>query len=99
MVLNYYGQDVDQYSIMDVMRTSYEEGTLSFDIVRGSQFSAMSSSVGIKYPQKQLLSGYPGRPIGLAAFPHDSSSPWMEEIKVLLTAGLTLTFGIGLDRC
>jgi hypothetical protein len=23
----------------------------------------------------------------------------MEEIKVLLTAGLTLTFGIGLDRC
>jgi len=84
MVLNYYGADVNQYSIMDVMRTSENNGTLSLDIVRGAHFSPMSSSVGIQWPQNELTSGYPGHPIGLAAFWYDSTESWLDFVKLIV---------------
>jgi len=33
MVFDYWGHDINQYSIMNVARTTREEGTSSFDMV------------------------------------------------------------------
>jgi hypothetical protein len=52
-------------------------------LIRASHFSALSSSTGRLYPDFALKNGYPGHPIGLASFWHDSDQPWLEQVKVL----------------
>jgi hypothetical protein len=54
MTLHYFGTpDVDQRAIIDVLRTTEEEGTLTYDIVRGGHFSNLSASpVSTNYPDQ-----------------------------------------------
>jgi len=85
MVLNYFGPDVNQNILTDVMRTTPEQGTLSLDIVRGAQFSILSSSVGKTSPNGTVINGYPGRSLGYGAFSFDSQVPWLDEIKTLVS--------------
>ncbi len=75
--------NISQNDIMNVMRTSEQQGTLSVDIVRGAQFSVLSSAVGILYQNITVVNGYPGKPLGLAAFWHDSTAPWIQNLKVI----------------
>jgi len=84
MVLNYFGPDINQLSIADVMRTSEEFGTLSVDIVRGGHFSPISSSVGIQFPNVSLSNGYLNTSFGLSSFWRDSDEFWLDSLKVLI---------------
>jgi hypothetical protein len=83
MILDYYGVQVNQFSVMDVMRSTTHEGTLSLEIIRGAHFSALSSSMGRLYPDFKLRNGYPNQPIGLAAFWKDNYN-WLNEVKDLI---------------
>lgn len=67
MLLNYlYGVDVDQRAIIDVLRTTPDQGTLSDDIVRGLKFSKSSTPrCSFLYPQFQGHHGWSSD----AAFP------------------------------
>jgi len=82
-VLEYRGPAVDQKAIADVARTS-SYGTYSFDIVRTGQFSALSSAQGDYYAHEIPTAGFPGRPLGLAAFGHNAATPWLAEAKAII---------------
>jgi hypothetical protein len=88
MLLAYWGVNVSQYTLMDVMRSTIAEGTSSFDLVRASHFSSLSSSTGRIYPDFAVKAGYPGHPIGLASFWHDSTKPWLNHLKDWIGVGV-----------
>jgi len=97
MVLNFFGPDVMQEAIVNVMRTTPEEGTLSLDIVRGAQFSMLSSSVGKNFVNYSLTRGYPHRPSGLGAFYYDSDQPWINQLKALIAQDYPVIVLMGFD--
>ena len=87
MALHFYGADVDQRAIMDVARTTEQEGTLSYDVVRAGQFSYIRAAVGDLYPKQSPQHGWksPGRPrLGYAAFGYREEACWIDELKELI---------------
>lgn len=75
MVLEYFLKvPVDQYAIMNVARTSPTFGTVSHDLARAAQFSAVSSAAAHTFPDSISVNGYQGRPIGFGSFFHSSPS-------------------------
>eukprot|EP01102_Stenamoeba_stenopodia_P007758 TRINITY_DN2186_c0_g1_i1.p1 TRINITY_DN2186_c0_g1~~TRINITY_DN2186_c0_g1_i1.p1 ORF type:complete len:375 (+),score=85.70 TRINITY_DN2186_c0_g1_i1:52-1125(+) len=88
MVLSYYGPEVDQFSIIDAARTTSDEGTLSYDVTRVGHFSALSSAVGDLYPEVAPIHGFPGHPLGYAAFDYDSQTPWLDQVKALVASNI-----------
>jgi len=88
MVLQYLGTYVDQLTLTNVLRTSWWEGTLSTDIVRGGHFSIMSSAVGSQFENISVPSGYPGYPLGYAGYWKDDTQDWLETIKILISSNI-----------
>jgi len=83
MVLHYFGPDIKQETIVDVMRTT-DQGTLSLDMVRGAQFSIISSSIGKTFPSASVNNGYPQRSLGFGAFWYDSQQSWLNQLKQII---------------
>lgn len=84
MVLHYYGSNVDQRAIIDVLRTSMDEGTLSYDIVRGGHFSILSKSVASDlFPDQAPQKGWNSlHPIGYSSFGFRTNDGcWLEDLK------------------
>jgi len=97
MVLNYWGPDVDQLSIIDVARSASQEGTLTLDIIRTGKFSRLSSSIGTAFPNVTVTNGFPGRPRGLAAFWYDSTTPWADQAFAIVAQDIPLVLLLHLD--
>jgi len=91
MVLNYYGTDVDQRAIIDVLRTSADVGTLSDDIVRGARFSQFSSAPTTRtfpFPKEAPQAGWnKKRYYGYGGFLHRDTECWTDELKDVLAGG------------
>jgi len=83
MVFEHYGPDIDQRAIIDVARTSYQEGTLSFDLIRTGHFSEMSSPATTNlFPQEAPVQGWDSRPIGYAGFDYRTYDEcWVDDLK------------------
>lgn len=90
MVLKYHDArlHVDQKNIMDVARTSEEQGTSSVDMVRAARFSVLSSAASLRFPDEALLGGYTGRPYGFPAFGYSASEPWLDALVPLVQANV-----------
>jgi len=91
MVHHHYGTDVDQRSIIDVLRTSSEVGTLSDDIVRGARFSQFSSAPTTRpfpFPAEAPQAGWnKKRYFGYGGFLHRDNGCWSDELKAILASG------------
>lgn len=59
MLMHWNGADIDQRAIIDVLRTSEAQGTLSLDQVRGGHFSQKSSSAADRlFPDQTPRNGW-----------------------------------------
>jgi len=91
MVLHHYGSDIDQRAIIDVLRTSSQEGTLSDDIVRGarfSQFSGAPTTAPFPFPKEAPQAGWnEKRHYGYGGFLHRDTSCWYSELKDIVESG------------
>jgi hypothetical protein len=79
MVMHKWGSNINQYSIMDVVRTSDHEGTLSYDLIRGGHFSSLSSTPSqykVLFPEYAPKQGWrsSNRQYGYAAFGYRNDS-------------------------
>lgn len=86
MVLDYWGPFVDQRAVYDAART--KRGSSLQDLTRAAQFSAQSRAQGGFFPPFAGL-GYPGRPLGYAAFFYasDEGEDWLEGLKTVVAQG------------
>eukprot|EP01084_Bolivina_argentea_P245898 411610_1 len=91
MIIHFHKSDINQKCIMDVMRTTFEQGTLSYDIIRGGHFSNISSSFWDIYPEYSLQNGWFGNSVndiylnmGNAAFMYRSTECWIDKLKNIL---------------
>lgn len=87
IVFDYWGQNHDQKAIADVARSS-SIGTYSFDIQRAGHFSVSSAAQGSFFPPDVPTAGFPGRPLGYAAFTHAAESMWLDDLKALVAADI-----------
>jgi len=92
MVMGYYGLDLNQLSIMDVLRTSISSGTLSLDVVRGAQFSYLSNAQGRQFPAQVPKGGWdhtraPNLP-GISAFGYRQMYCWLDELKATIAKNI-----------
>jgi len=91
MVLNYYGSDIDQRAIIDVLRTSADVGTLSDDIVRGARFSQFSSAPTVRpfpFPKEAPQAGWnKNRYFGCGGFLHRDTACWSDALQDVLAGG------------
>lgn len=87
MIFSYFGDAVDQRALVDVMRTSNETGTLSFDLIRGAQFSKLSNTPTqyyVQFPEQAPKNGYNiTRKLGYAALGfRDGETCWIDALKL-----------------
>jgi hypothetical protein len=89
MVFSYWtpAAPVSQLWAIDVARSSPEVGTLTLDIVRAGRFSALSAAPCAIVPNPPQ-SGYPGRPLGLAAGWRADDQPWLDDLRAVLAQGV-----------
>jgi hypothetical protein len=84
MVMHYYGSNINQYSIIDVLRTSDQIGTRSVDLVRGGHFSKLSATppqYKIQYPHvapKQGWNKY--KEYGYASFGYGNNTCYVNDV-------------------
>ena len=84
-VMEYWlGKPINQYSIMDVGRSTNYGGTLSVDMVRIAHFSRLSSSLGTASPENAVNFGFPNRPRGLVGVWFDSQTEWVDQLLPLI---------------
>jgi len=69
MILDYYGEDINQSEIADVARTIGDpvDSTFTDELLRAAHFSNISTSGGEEIPDKNIT-GYTLRKLGYAAF-------------------------------
>lgn len=86
MVLDYWGPFVDQRTVYDAARTW--KGSSLPDLTRAGQFSPLSYTQGDQFPPFASW-GYPGRPLGYAAFYYasDNGQDWLTGLKALIAQG------------
>lgn len=83
MLYDFWGEDIDQMAIIDVVRTS-SIGTYTWDMVRAGYFSHVSRAQGRFFPKHAPRAGYPERPLGYVSFDHASESLWWTDLKRLI---------------
>ncbi len=83
ILYDFWGEDIDQKAIADVVRLS-SIGTYTWDMVRAGFFSHLSSAQGRFYPRNAPKAGYPERPLGYASFEHSSDTFWWPDVKELI---------------
>lgn len=78
MVAHYFGTDLNQHAIIDVVRTSDHEGTQSYDLIRGGHFSSLSSTPSqykVLFPEVAPQNGWnKDRKLGMASFGYRNDS-------------------------
>lgn len=79
---------VQQKNLMDVARTSVEQGTSSLDLLRAARFSVLSSSTSYLFPDDALEGGFQGRAYGFPAFGYSGPQPWIQDLISLLANNL-----------
>jgi hypothetical protein len=89
MVAHYFGSDINQHSIIDVLRTSDVVGTSSYDLVRGAHFSYLSAApkqYKMMFPSFAPQQGWNReRYFGYASFVHrNSSNCYVEDLTRIL---------------
>jgi len=94
MVMHHFGSDIDQLAIIDVLRTSNESGTQSYDIVRGGHFSVLSSTPEqylVLFPDVAPKRGWnsKGRQMGYASFGYrHNGSCYLDDLIPILDHGI-----------
>ncbi|MBU1158620.1 MAG: C39 family peptidase [Candidatus Thermoplasmatota archaeon] len=83
MVFDYCGEFVDQREIYNAARSG---GTALPDMARAAQFSSMSPTMGVRWPNS-IVTGYTARDMGYAGFYYASDVPWLNEMKAILDQG------------
>ena len=82
MVFDYWGPDVSQYEIANVMWTNAKFGGTSFQAIeRGAHFSNVSTSLGGDEPSHNVT-GYTTRSLGYAGFV--TSGLTLDDLKTLI---------------
>lgn len=82
-VFDYWGPDINQKEVMNVVRTS-SAGTWTADIVRAGHFSYLSDAQGSYFPSVGPYGGFEERKLGYASFSYTSTTPWMDKLKALI---------------
>jgi len=82
MLFDFYGPDIPQIEIADVARAS-PDGVYTFDMIRATHFSNMSTSVGKESPLN--FTGYTARKLGYAAL--ECGGMTINDLKSLIIAG------------
>ena len=82
MLLDYWGPTVAYSDVANVVRLT-SNGTAVGDIIRAGHFSRLSAAQG-KTGAIPPLTGYPDRPMGLAALAHAQATSWLPEVKALI---------------
>ncbi|NUO09597.1 MAG: C39 family peptidase [Candidatus Brocadia sp.] len=83
MLYDYWGKDIDQKAISDVVRLSLI-GTYTWDMRRAGCFSHLSAAQGRFFPYDAPDSGYPERSLGYASFDYSSDTMWWSTLKGLI---------------
>lgn len=84
MVFDYYGPFIDQKEIYDAARSG---GTALPDMARAAQFSSLSPTMGDRFVKGVTQQGYAERALGYAGFYYASTTPWLPQLKAIVTAG------------
>ncbi|KAH3764914.1 C39 family peptidase [Pelomyxa schiedti] len=102
MLLGHVGYSLDQMAIIDVLRTSSDVGTTTWDLARGGCFSVLSSAVGTLYPDHLPEHGWPDYPLGSASFLHRvdlgstaASDCWLDQLTATLDQGFPVAALMG----
>ncbi len=83
ILYDFWGEDIDQKAIADVVRSS-SIGTYTWDMMRSGCFSHLSAAQGRFFPHDAPKSGYPERPLGYASFDYSSDTLWWSTLKGLI---------------
>lgn len=76
------GNTINQEEICNAARTTADQGTWSFDLLRAHSYSAMSSPMGTTFAAnlQNATQGYTGSPMGVLSFLHQASKSLAQVI-------------------
>lgn len=83
ILYDFWGEDIDQKAIADVVRSS-SIGTYTWDMVRAGFFSHLSRAHGRFFPRDAPKAGYSERPLGYVSFDYSSDTFWWSTLKGLI---------------